>query len=61
MLTVLSSVTVAAALAAVQATLTRSIPGALGTWNLKFIRVENPTEVFMMGKGANSVTTSLPD
>ena len=59
MLTVLSSVTVAAALAAVQATLTAST--SLGTWNLKFIRVENPIEVFMMGNGANSVTTSLPD
>ena len=61
MLTVLSSVTELASLAAVHVTLNRSMVGSLGTWNLKFIRVENPTLVFMMGEGANSVTTSLPD
>ena len=59
MLTVRSSVTELASLVAVQDTLTSSVSSPTG--NLKLIRVEKPTEVFMMGEGANSVTTSLPD
>ena len=59
MLIVNSSVAVFAPFIAEQATLTCSTLSS--TWNLKFIRVENPTEVFMIGDGANSVKTSLPD